>query len=160
MARPLFRRQRDAMDNHLTLVFAGLDAIACCLQNKTGVNVRRLVRTYTPCSRSPSAWGGDHSRRSCQWHRGPGYLARLSQINALGALSLCQSGLDRTGVPSRSGCPAKPISPPLGGLPAVPQPRRLILTPVNATDQLNKEQARPLTYARVLRSAGIPLLVR
>ncbi|MBI1758251.1 MAG: IS1634 family transposase [Actinobacteria bacterium] len=43
-ARPVFHHQRDAIEAHLTVVFAAL-AIARHLQQRTGVSIRRLVTT-------------------------------------------------------------------------------------------------------------------
>jgi len=46
-ARPVFHRQRDAIEAHLTVVFAAL-AIARHLQDATGVTIKKLVRTLKP----------------------------------------------------------------------------------------------------------------
>lgn len=46
-ARPIFHRQRDAIEAHLTIVFAAL-AIARHLQNATGLSIRRIVQTLRP----------------------------------------------------------------------------------------------------------------
>jgi transposase len=46
-ARPVFHRQRDAIEAHLTVVFAAL-AIARHLQETTGVTIKKLVRTLKP----------------------------------------------------------------------------------------------------------------
>jgi transposase len=46
-ARPVFHRQRDAIEAHLTVVFAAL-AIARHLQDTTGVTIKKLVRTLKP----------------------------------------------------------------------------------------------------------------
>ena len=46
-ARPIFHHTRDAIEAHLTIVFAAL-AIARHLQNATGISIRRLVQTLRP----------------------------------------------------------------------------------------------------------------
>ena len=46
-ARPIFHPARDAIEAHLTIVFAAL-AIARHLQNATGISIRRLVQTLRP----------------------------------------------------------------------------------------------------------------
>ena len=43
-ARPIFHRQRDAIEAHLTVVFAAL-AVSRHLQDRTGVSIKKLVRT-------------------------------------------------------------------------------------------------------------------
>ena len=46
-ARPVFHHQRDAIEAHLTVVFAAL-AVARHLQDATGVTIKKLVRTLRP----------------------------------------------------------------------------------------------------------------
>ena len=46
-ARPVFHRKRDAIEAHLTVVFAAL-AVARHLQARTGWTIKRLVRTLRP----------------------------------------------------------------------------------------------------------------
>lgn len=46
-ARPMFHRQRDAIEAHLTIVFTAL-AIARFLQNETGFSIRKIIRTLRP----------------------------------------------------------------------------------------------------------------
>lgn len=46
-ARPVFCHQRDAIEAHLTVVFAAL-AVARHLQDATGVTIKKLVRTLRP----------------------------------------------------------------------------------------------------------------
>lgn len=46
-ARPMFHRERDAIEAHLTIVFTAL-AIARRLQNQTGYSIRKIVRTLRP----------------------------------------------------------------------------------------------------------------
>jgi transposase len=46
-ARPVFHHQRDAIEAHLTVVFAAL-AISRHLQAQTGVTIKKLVRTLRP----------------------------------------------------------------------------------------------------------------
>ena len=43
-ARPIFHRTRDAIEAHLTIVFAAL-AIARDLQNRTGMSIKKIVQT-------------------------------------------------------------------------------------------------------------------
>ena len=46
-ARPVFHHDRDAIEAHLTVVFAAL-AVARELQARTGVNLKKLVQTLRP----------------------------------------------------------------------------------------------------------------
>jgi hypothetical protein len=46
-ARPIFHRERDAIDAHLTTVFAAL-AVSRHLQDATGVTIKKLVRALRP----------------------------------------------------------------------------------------------------------------
>jgi Transposase DDE domain len=46
-ARPIFHRERDAIEAHLTIVFAAL-AVSRHLQDATGVSIKKLVRTLRP----------------------------------------------------------------------------------------------------------------
>ena len=46
-ARPIFHHTREAIDAHLTIVFAAL-AVARYLQTTTGLSIRRLVHTLRP----------------------------------------------------------------------------------------------------------------
>jgi transposase len=46
-ARPMFHHQRDAIEAHLTIVFAAL-AVARYLQNATGLSIRKIVQTLRP----------------------------------------------------------------------------------------------------------------
>ena len=46
-ARPMFHRQRDAIEAHLTIVFTAL-AIARYLQDESGFSIRRIIRTLRP----------------------------------------------------------------------------------------------------------------
>ena len=46
-ARPMFARTRDAIEAHLTIVFAAL-AVARCLQDATGLSIKRIVQTLRP----------------------------------------------------------------------------------------------------------------
>ena len=43
-ARPVFHRQRDSIEAHLTIVFAAL-AISRYLQEQTGVSIKKLINT-------------------------------------------------------------------------------------------------------------------
>lgn len=46
-ARPMFHHTREAIEAHLTIVFAAL-ALARYLQNATGMSIRRIVQTLRP----------------------------------------------------------------------------------------------------------------
>lgn len=46
-ARPIFHRKQDSIEAHLTVVFTAL-AVARYLQARTGVSIKRLVRTLRP----------------------------------------------------------------------------------------------------------------
>ncbi|MBP2364339.1 IS1634 family transposase [Pseudonocardia alni] len=46
-ARPIFHRQHDSIEAHLTVVFAAL-AVSRHLQDATGVSIKKLVRTLRP----------------------------------------------------------------------------------------------------------------
>jgi hypothetical protein len=46
-ARPMFHHSRDAIEAHLTIVFAAL-AVARYLQGTTGLSIRKIVRTLQP----------------------------------------------------------------------------------------------------------------
>ena len=46
-ARPMFARTRDAIEAHLTIVFTAL-AISRVVQNRTGLSLRRVLRTLGP----------------------------------------------------------------------------------------------------------------
>lgn len=56
-ARPMFHRTRDSIEAHLTIVFAAL-AIARTAQNRTGLSIRRLVRTLRPLRSATIAVNG------------------------------------------------------------------------------------------------------
>jgi transposase len=46
-ARPMFARTRDAIEAHLTIVFTAL-AASRTVQNRTGLSLRRFLRTLKP----------------------------------------------------------------------------------------------------------------
>ena len=46
-ARPMFARTRDAIEAHLTIVFTAL-AVSREVQNRTGLSLRRFLRTLKP----------------------------------------------------------------------------------------------------------------
>ena len=46
-ARPMFARTRDAIEAHLTIVFTAL-ADSRTVQNRTGLSLRRVIRTLKP----------------------------------------------------------------------------------------------------------------
>ena len=56
-ARPMFHRTRDAIEAHLTIVFAAL-AVARCAQDQTGVAIARLVKHLRPPRTSTIAING------------------------------------------------------------------------------------------------------
>ena len=47
-ARPMFHRTRDAIEAHLTIVFAAL-AVSREVQNRTGLSIRNITRQCGPC---------------------------------------------------------------------------------------------------------------
>lgn len=57
-ARPIFHRERDAIEAHLTIVFAAL-AVSRHLQDATGVSITRIVRTLR-AARSATVRVGGH----------------------------------------------------------------------------------------------------
>jgi hypothetical protein len=56
-ARPMFHHTRDAIEAHLTIVFAAL-AIARYLQNATGLSIKKIVRTLRPLQQITVRIGG------------------------------------------------------------------------------------------------------
>ncbi|GAA4537170.1 IS1634-like element ISMsm6 family transposase [Pseudonocardia xishanensis] len=56
-ARPMFHRTRDSIEAHLTIVFAAL-AVARTAQTRTGLSIRRLVRTLRPLRSATIAVNG------------------------------------------------------------------------------------------------------
>jgi hypothetical protein len=46
-ARPIFARTREAIDAHMTIVFAAL-ALSRTIQDRTGLSLRRFLRTLKP----------------------------------------------------------------------------------------------------------------
>ena len=56
-ARPVFHHDRDAIEAHLTVVFAAL-AVARELQAQTGVTLKKLVQTLRPLRTVTIAIGG------------------------------------------------------------------------------------------------------
>lgn len=52
-ARPLFARRRDAIEAHLTIVFTAL-AISRTIQHRSGLALRRVLRTLRPLRSAPS----------------------------------------------------------------------------------------------------------
>ena len=58
-ARPLFSHTRDAIEAHLTIVFAAL-AIARYLQKATGSSIRHIVRTLRPLQHVTVSIAGQH----------------------------------------------------------------------------------------------------
>lgn len=58
-ARPIFHHERDAIEAHLTVVFAPL-AVSRHLQNVTGVSIKRIVKTLRPL-RTVTVRIGEHT---------------------------------------------------------------------------------------------------
>ena len=56
-ARPLFARRRDAIEAHLTIVFTAL-AVARTIQQRTGLALRRILRTLRPLRSATIAING------------------------------------------------------------------------------------------------------
>jgi hypothetical protein len=56
-ARPLFARRRDAIEAHLTIVFAAL-ALSRTIQQRTGLALRRILRTLRPLRSATIAING------------------------------------------------------------------------------------------------------
>ena len=56
-ARPMFARTRDAIEAHLTVVFAAL-AISRTVQNRTGLTIRRVCRQLRPLRSATIAING------------------------------------------------------------------------------------------------------
>ena len=46
-ARPMFHHQRDAIEAHLTIVFAAL-AVARYVQDQTGLSLKKIIQTLRP----------------------------------------------------------------------------------------------------------------
>jgi len=59
-ARPMFHRQRDSIEAHLTIVFTAL-AIARFMQNATGLSLKRIITTLRPIQ-SAMLQAGDHTQ--------------------------------------------------------------------------------------------------
>ena len=59
-ARPIFHRERDAIEAHLTVVFAAL-AVSRHLQDTTGTSINKLVRTLRPLRTVQIEVGGHRS---------------------------------------------------------------------------------------------------
>jgi hypothetical protein len=56
-ARPMFARTRDAIEAHLTIVFTAL-AVSREIQNRTGLSLRRVLRTLKPLRSATVAING------------------------------------------------------------------------------------------------------
>jgi len=56
-ARPVFHRKRDSIDAHLTIVFAAL-AVGKAIEQKTGVSIKRFVKTLRPIRSGIVSVGG------------------------------------------------------------------------------------------------------
>jgi hypothetical protein len=57
-SRPIFHRQRDSIEAHLTIVFAAL-AISRHLQEQTGVSIKKLVNTLRTIRSATITLNGD-----------------------------------------------------------------------------------------------------
>jgi hypothetical protein len=94
-ARPIFHRERDAIEAHLTVVFAVL-AVSRHLQESTGASINKIVRTLRPLrtvrieGRRAPAHG-----RAADHPRGPRPARPTPGHQRAGALNLCNSGLTR-----------------------------------------------------------------
>lgn len=62
-ARPIFHRQRDAIEAHLTIVMAAL-AISRYLYQKTGITTKKLVRTLKPIQEQNIVYQGHEIQSS------------------------------------------------------------------------------------------------
>ena len=60
-ARPLFHRTRDAIEAHLTIVFAAL-AVSRSVQNKTGLAVANVIKQLRPLRSATIAINGTTQR--------------------------------------------------------------------------------------------------
>ena len=58
-ARPMFHRTRDAIEAHLTIVFAAL-ALSRAVQNRTGLAVRNVIKQLRPLRSATIAINGTH----------------------------------------------------------------------------------------------------
>ena len=58
-ARPIFHRTRDAIEAHLTIVFAAL-AIARDFQERSGVSLKKIIRTLRPLRHVTIGIGDQH----------------------------------------------------------------------------------------------------
>lgn len=58
-ARPMFHRERDSIEAHLTIVFAAL-AISRHLQERSGVSIKKLVNTLRPVRSATVKVNGEH----------------------------------------------------------------------------------------------------
>lgn len=59
-ARPMFHRQREAIEAHLTIVFTAL-AVARFMQNETGLSLKKIITTLRPIQ-SALLQAGDHTQ--------------------------------------------------------------------------------------------------
>ena len=58
-ARPVFHHERDAIEAHLTVVFAAL-AVSRYLQNRSGVSIKKLVQTLRAARSATIDINGQH----------------------------------------------------------------------------------------------------
>jgi hypothetical protein len=107
-ARPIFHHTRDAIEAHLTVVFAAL-AIARYLQDATGLSIKKIVRTLRPLrERQDQHCRAEHHRQTRDPRR------RQSDPREGDPLNLCNSG-QRPTPPPRKHSPPKDASPTATG---------------------------------------------
>ncbi len=58
-ARPMFHHTRDAIEAHLTIVFAAL-AISRRLQQQTGMSIKKIIRALRPLQQITVKIAGHH----------------------------------------------------------------------------------------------------
>ena len=76
-ARPVFHHQRDAIEAHLSVVFAAL-AISRHLQDQSGLTIKKLVRTLRPLHTVTIEIAGHHF--TAKTPPGPEVAELLQQI--------------------------------------------------------------------------------
>ena len=74
----MFNRKRDAIEAHLSIVFAAL-AVAHAIQSRTGLSIAKVVKQLRPCAQSPSP---SAAPRKPSRPRSPTPSAKSSPISA------------------------------------------------------------------------------